>query len=192
MKSKVLLLVLFLVVVAAQLYVPASMILNRESVLEEGAVYKFKTAPIDPSDPFRGKYIWLNFEADIFTVSDKDAWESGETVYARIDRDEDGFARLADVTKTAPEEGDYITTTVSFVDNDNDLYLDYDFEVFYMEESKAYDAELLYREARRDSLRTTYALVHIKEGDVVVSDVLIDGKPIREIVIERQELQDDL
>jgi len=45
---------IFALVALAQLYVPAKMVWNQESILEEGTEYKFKTAPVDPNDPFRG------------------------------------------------------------------------------------------------------------------------------------------
>jgi hypothetical protein len=55
-----------------------------------------------------------------------------------------------------------------------------------MEESKAYEAELAYRDARRER-KSAYALVSIKDGDAVLKDVLIEGIPIREIAKERNE-----
>lgn len=60
-KKKILLLSFFLVAVV-QLYVPSKMIWDREEVLRTGTEYKFRTAPIDPTDPFRGKYITLRFD----------------------------------------------------------------------------------------------------------------------------------
>ena len=51
----------FILMVLAQLYVPASMIFQKERVITQGTAYKFRTAPIDPNDPFRGKYITLSF-----------------------------------------------------------------------------------------------------------------------------------
>jgi uncharacterized membrane-anchored protein len=53
---------LFALTCLAQWFVPAQMIYDQEQVLREGKTYHFKTAPIDPSDPFRGKYITLSFE----------------------------------------------------------------------------------------------------------------------------------
>ncbi|MBK6341440.1 MAG: GDYXXLXY domain-containing protein [Flavobacteriales bacterium] len=55
---------LFLGIALAQLAVPAWMIAGRERVLSQGEVFKFKTAPIDPRDPFRGEYVRLDFEAE--------------------------------------------------------------------------------------------------------------------------------
>ena len=53
---------IFLAVVLVQLVVPAKMIFDKEVILKTGTIYKFKTQPIDPSDPFRGKYVTLNYE----------------------------------------------------------------------------------------------------------------------------------
>jgi len=52
-----------------------------------------------------------------------------------------------------------------------------------MEESKAYDAELAYVKANRDSVvNNVYALVHVKDDNAVLKDVVIDGVPIQEYV----------
>ena len=58
--------VLFVLVALAQLYVPAKMIWDQEDVLKNGSEYKFKTDPVDPNDPFRGKYITLSFDNNTF------------------------------------------------------------------------------------------------------------------------------
>ncbi len=65
MNTKKLLLVAFILVALAQLYVPTKMILNRENVLANGTDFKFRTAPIDPNDPFRGKYVNLQYENNV-------------------------------------------------------------------------------------------------------------------------------
>ena len=62
------------------------------------------------------------------------------------------------------------------------ISIDYPFDTYYMEESKAYDAELTYQRSQLDSTQITFALVHIKNGKAVLKNVLIDGVPIREIV----------
>jgi hypothetical protein len=51
-----------------------------------------------------------------------------------------------------------------------------------MEESKAYDAELAYRESVIDTTQIAYGLVAVKDGDAVLKDVMIDGVSIGEIV----------
>jgi len=36
----------------------------------------------------------------------------------------------------------------------------------------------------------TYALVRIQKGEGIVEDVIIDGKPLRQVAMERQKLED--
>ena len=69
------------------------------------------------------------------------------------------------------------------------LAIDYPFDRYYMEESKAYDAELTYRKSQLDTSQIAYALVSIKDGEAVLKDVLINGVSIREIVIKERENQ---
>ncbi|HMB62545.1 MAG TPA: hypothetical protein VKN36_05700, partial [Eudoraea sp.] len=64
---------------------------------------------------------------------------------------------------------------------------DYPFDRFYMEESKANEAELTYRQSQRDTSKITYALVRIKNGEAVLKDVMIDGISIRELVKTKEE-----
>jgi uncharacterized membrane-anchored protein len=69
-------------VVIAQLYVPLQMMFNQEDIMKTGTEFKFQTAPIDPYDPFRGKYITLFFKEREITVQNNIKWSNGETVFA--------------------------------------------------------------------------------------------------------------
>ena len=190
MNSKKLLLTAFILVALVQLYVPAKMIWDKENVIETGIEYKFKAAPIDPSDPFRGKYITLNYDENTAIVSDGQDWVLGESIYVSLTTDNLGFAKIKSVSKTKPTDNEsFIKAKVRFSsgNSSNKLTIDYPFDRYYMEESKAYDAELIYRQSQQDTNQVTYALVSIKNGDAVLKDVLIDGTSIREIVKENQQ-----
>ena len=188
---------IFIVVMLAQLYVPAQMILGRESVISEGEVFKFITAPVDPSDPFRGKYIILNFEATEFSLTDENDFEIYQDVYVWLEKDENGYAQIANVTKEAPtDDVQYVKAIVQQLtpyENPEKLRVRYLFDRFYMEESKAYDAEVSYRESMENEGSHTYALVHIKDGQAVVTDVFIDELPILQYLKENasQEQEND-
>lgn len=67
------------------------------------------------------------------------------------------------------------------------LTIHYPFDRYYMEESKAYDAELTYIQSQQDTSKITYALVSIKNGDAVLKDVMISGTSIKEIVKSNQK-----
>ena len=190
-KMKILLSV-FILVALVQLFVPAKMILDREDILDMGKEYKFKTEPIDPNDPFRGKYITLRYEEDVIEIQNEKDWIRGEIIYVFLTTDNEGFAKIKSVSKENPTDNqDFLKTKVSHVTGNgfNKLTIDYPFDRYYMEESKAYDAELTYRESQLDTSQIAYALVSIKDGEAVLKDVLINGVSIREIVIKERENQ---
>ena len=103
--------------------------------------------------------------------------------------DENGFAKIKSVSKLEPaDKQDFLKAKVRFISYDGSkLTIDYPFDRFYMEESKAYDAELTYNRSRRDTNSVAYALVNIKNGESVLKDVMIDGISIREIVKQEEQ-----
>jgi uncharacterized membrane-anchored protein len=187
MNSKKIIILAFILVALVQIYVPAKIILDRAIVLSSGKEFKFKTAPIDPSDPFRGKYISLNFDENTIDIQNTGNWTRGETVFVVLETGNNGFAKIRSASKARPlHNQDFLKAKVNYVDGSK-LSIEYPFDRFYMEESKAYNAELTYRRVLPDTSQVAYALVNIKNGESVLKDVLINGISIREIV--KQELQ---
>ena len=190
MNNKKILLAAFILTVLAQLFVPAKMIWDREDVLKNGIEHKFKTAPIDPNDPFRGKYITLRYADNSIEVENEKGWQRDEIVYLSFETYDDGFSKIKSVSKEEPTGSqDYLKAKVwtAPYKNFKKLTIEYPFDRYYMEESKAYDAEVAYVETQRDTSKMTYALVNIKNGEAVLKDVLIDGIPIKEIVKANQK-----
>ena len=189
MNSKKIIFLAFIVVALVQIYVPARIILDRAIVLNSGKEFKFKTAPIDPSDPFRGKYINLNFNDNTIEIQNKENWARGETVFVLLTTDNNGFAKIRSVSKAKPSDTqDFLKAKVDHVIYDGSkLLIEYPFERFYMEESKAYDAELTYNRTLPDTSQVAYALVNIKNGESVLKDVMINGISIVEIVKQDQQ-----
>lgn len=94
------------------------------------------------------------------------------------------------MSRARPTDGaDFIEAQVWYVSESDPrrLMIDYPFDRYYMEESKAQEAEDTHRRAQRDTTRITYALVSVKNGDAVVKDILIDGISISEIVKANRE-----
>ena len=179
------LLIFFLAMCLSQWYVPGAMIVEREDILKNGRIFRFKTAPVDPSDPFRGKYITLDFEADVFKADEALKVERGDEVFVMVEEDSRGFARVKGVAQSLPEDAtDYLTAEVSYKADDR-IHLEYPFERFYLEESKASKAEQVYWEANRaDSAQTAYAVVRIRNGKATLQDVLLNDRSIADIVRE--------
>lgn len=171
-----------------QLFVPAKMIWDREVILNEGFEHKFRTAPIDPNDPFRGKYIVLRYAQNSVELEMDSEIESGSKVYVSFVKDDEGYSKIKSVSDEKPLDNENYLAAKANVYTTNDhkeLTIEYPFDRYYMEESKAYDAELLYQKTQRDSNLTTYALVKIKNGGAVLSDVMINEISIRELVKEK-------
>jgi uncharacterized membrane-anchored protein len=185
MNTKYLTFFLFGLLALVQLYVPANMILRREEVLASGKEFKFQSAPVDPSDPFHGKYITLQYKHNTFATTSRD-WQSGDQIYVHLGLDQAGFATIRQVSREKPlSAADYVKARVGYVTQEKQqstLFINYPFDRFYMEESKALPAERAYFESLQDSTQVTYALVHIKEGEAVLKEVLMGGVPIGEKV----------
>ncbi|WP_452231617.1 GDYXXLXY domain-containing protein [Lacinutrix sp. MEBiC02595] len=178
--------ILFVLVALIQLFVPAQMIFNQENTLEDGTAYKFKTQPIDPTDPFRGKYITLRYEIDSYPTKDS-IWERQQDVFVYLKTDSLGFAKIDQVSKTMLDtNSDYITAKVrSYSTYQDVLRIHLPFDRFYMKETKAKDAEIAHRNAQRDSLpNNTYALVFVKDGASVLDNVFINDIPISDYVVK--------
>lgn len=185
MSSSKILIPAFICVALLQLYVPGRMIWDREQVLIHGKEYLFKTAPIDPTDPFRGKYIQLNYEAATYPIAHKDDWTNGAAIYVTFSEDANGLAIIKTVSKEKPTDTPYfLKAHVDYVTYDDVLMITYPFERFYMEESKAYEAEQEYNLATQGDTTLTYAVVHILEGSAVLEDVRINNTSIQDWVVQ--------
>ena len=65
---KKMMMVLFAVMCLAQWIVPGKMVYDSENTIAEGTLYKFKTAPIDPSDPIAGEIHHLKLSGEFFSI----------------------------------------------------------------------------------------------------------------------------
>jgi uncharacterized membrane-anchored protein len=182
----------FALMVLAQWMVPVKMILDSEAVLTSGTGYKFRTEPIDPSDPFRGKYVTLRFNAERFETDTLYKYNEGQEVYALLGRDSAGYATIDSLYPDLPAKPDsnLLQTIIGYVWINNGrqmINLDFSFDRFYVEESKASDAEQVYWNAQRDSAQVAYAVVKIRDGQGIIENVMINDRPILEIVQEMNE-----
>jgi uncharacterized membrane-anchored protein len=169
---------LFVVVALIQLYFPGKMVFDSNKVMWLGTAFKFETRPVDPADPFRGRYVALNFTASQFNLDTnaQHSWKKNDPVFVLIGQDGNGYAEIKGLSHTAPtQDTPFIKARVSYV-WENELTIYYPFSKFFMEENKAPEAERIYRRANAG-----YALVHVYQGNAVLSDVFVKGKSLREL-----------
>src|SRR5436190_2956131 len=94
MKAKTYLPILFILMVLFQLYAPASIVLNQERIYFAGSAYKMQLAPIDPNDPFRGKYITLSFRENRINLPAHSQFEEGKTIYVVMKPGKNDFLEI--------------------------------------------------------------------------------------------------
>lgn len=178
---------LLVLLFSIQIFVPAQMIYQQEDALVTGTAYKFKTRPIDPSDPFRGKFVVLNYEIDSFETSEEGWSDYHGNVFVYLQTDAEGYAEVKTVSKTALNIlDDYVIAKSDYNYNGTIVNFDLPFNRFYMNEKKAYDAEISVRQAQIDTTKICYGLVYVKDGTAVLENVFIDNTPLQEYVEEYQ------
>jgi hypothetical protein len=162
---------------------------------------KFVVAPVDPADPFRGRYVSLRFAGAEFKTQEKLPFEEGQPIHALLEADAEGYAGVKALVAEPPKDGTpyvEIRRWWSGPDYRRDLEtkkseqcgwrysLTFPFNRYYMNEKAAPEAERLYREAQRTSrgpdsdgmTRDNYLVVRILNGKVVPVELYLAGKTV--------------
>jgi hypothetical protein len=197
--------VLLIVLSAAQLTAAAWSIVRYEVTLAAGRVYRVKTVPVDPADPFRGRYVAIR---PVLTLPNPVAPEvaslldqvgafrpntARKRAYAALGQDGDGFARVEQVVAEPPTSGDYLeiaevrrrTNGPPDPDRQPELVRDIvlPFDRYYMAEAAAPAAEQRYRETvGRDGDTRTWITIRVRNGVGVIEGLFIDGVRIEDAV----------
>jgi len=172
-------LLIFILVALAQLSVPAMMAWGRIQTLNRGRVWKFKTAPVDPEDAVRGRYVMLRFAAEDFTQPEK--FQTTDQVYAVLKETADGFAEI-DHLSTTPVSGDNVITVEPGGNWDDRQHIVIPFTKFWVTEKIAPEAEKAYRENSRRGKENAYVTVRVRSGDAALEQLYIDNQPLPEFL----------
>ena len=194
--------VLLVVLSAAQLTAAAWSIVRYEMTLATGTVYRVKVFPVDPADPFRGRYVAIQPVLTLPTPLPPDVAAllddvgvfrrnpARKTAFAVLGTDSEGFARADQVVPEPPRTGDYLEIagvrlrTIGAVEQGRQPEMVRDivlpFDRYYMAEAAAPAAEQRYREnVRRDNAWIT---VHVRNGVGVVEGLFVGGVRIEDAV----------
>jgi len=173
MKNRIIL-VLFIVSAAAQLFIAVSSLVFNERILSNGAVYRFRTEPVDPYDPFRGKYIELDVHRSIIT-DEAYRFDEGEKVYVLLKRDEDLFTSFSGISEDKPSSADYIKLEIDYISG-NEIEFKNPFDRYYIDEDYAEEAETAYWSESFDG--ETYIEVRVLSGHAVLEELFLGGMPV--------------
>ena len=135
----------FACVALLQLAAPLSMISRREMTLRNGRQYRFKTAPVDPYDAFRGRYVALGMRRAGVRVEDTTRFARGQRVFVLLGRDDGGFAVLDGIAQRRPRDRDYLSTRIRALSR-TEVSVALPFDRYYMNEKLSFRAD--YREMR--------------------------------------------
>jgi uncharacterized membrane-anchored protein len=188
-RNKKILIVLFVGLIISQIYIPASMIIKREIILTQGIQYKFRAAPVDPYDPFRGRYVYINIDnANEIKIPENETYLRNETVYAIFEKGADGFSRIGSIARIKPESDNYFKTRVLYNSGNRDgstyVAIDIPFNRYFMDESIAPEAERAYRENVRGIEGDAYVTVRLKGGEAVLERLYIKDMPVEQYIRE--------
>jgi hypothetical protein len=102
--------------------------------------------------------------------------------YAEIRTNSDGFAEISNLSTDKQNlSGDYIEVKIRSRQKDK-VTINLPYNRYYMEESIAKPSEDYVREIRRDSTVNVYGIINIKDGNGVLTEVMINGRPITDVV----------
>jgi uncharacterized membrane-anchored protein len=175
--------VVFILVAVVQLATTASAIVKRELALQYGEVYRFRTAPVDPLDVFRGRYVSLAFEerTAVLTLSEGEMVKRNQLLWVTIAVESDGSARLTSASMQRPDDTPVLRCrAANTMRSSGEVRLRLPFNRYYMEESKAPAAEAAYRRQTRQEESNAYVAVRVRDGFAVIEELYIDDMPIGE------------
>ncbi len=171
----------FIGLIILQIGVPVSMIAKRESTLRYGAAFKFKTAPVDPYDAFRGRYVALRVDINKVAKPDGVELKYGQKVFAQLAVDQNGIAQVSQITTQKPKEGSYLVATITYPSG-SEVGINLPIDRYYMEERAAPRAEQVYRDHSRREKQDAYVTVKVMDGFAVVDGLYIGDQRIEDAI----------
>jgi uncharacterized membrane-anchored protein len=197
----------------AQFGVLGAMIMRRECALKQGVACRFRTAPVDPYDAFRGKYVALDIEGAREGLLTETRFEHNQRVYVRIGADTNGLSVIEAVAVRPDTDALWIKARVTYSWEEYKEHpgvtntatasagkspverrvltgkyrtrLNLPFDRYYMDEKLAPAAESAYRDASQRKRRDAVVTVRVWRGLTVIEKLEVGGRPIQDVARER-------
>ena len=124
-KASTVFLVFAAVTFLVQWLVPFTMMTGQEVVLKRGQEIKIRCQPIDPYDPFRGRYVRVRLDLSLpENLQLPEGWDRQQRVFAILGTDVEGFAEVKSIQLDEPGQGLYVRGQKLNWGNTFDLGLD--------------------------------------------------------------------
>lgn len=173
--------ILLLVLCVVQLAVPGYMIYEQSQILSEGKVYKFQTQPIDPYDPFRGRYVTLTYTINAAPIPSDENLQRDEWAYALLAEDDSGYATFTKLVAKEPSANqDYIKLKIGWGSKERGYYVKIPFNRYYAPEDVAPKIERTVRRRQREE--DVYAEISVLGGKATLKDLYVEGMLIMDYI----------
>ncbi len=210
-KSVKLHLVGYLAVLVVILAYPIWTIWKFESRRIPSQEFLFQCAVYDPYDPMRGRYVQLSFDQEQITLSQAlpTDYRSHDFCYAVLETDRtDGYAKIVRLVISQDEvlSGEWAlklstdeiwTRAPDTLDKDDSNQHPYSlrlpFKRYFVNEriapkaDKLLNALVVSSSGKEPEARVALKVRVLATGDYAVEDLLVDGRPLREVVAEMKE-----
>ncbi|HPN85139.1 MAG TPA: GDYXXLXY domain-containing protein, partial [Victivallales bacterium] len=135
--------------VVVQISVLAYMAGYREFIILKGKTVFLRTMPVDPSDPFRGDYVSLEYEISVIGKKDLKSGfpaNKGEVFYTVLKEEENGLFSLEYCSKEKPSQGELFIKgryeyDWNFRGQSENFRLKYGIEKYFVQEDKGIEIE---------------------------------------------------
>lgn len=158
-----------------QLAVPLSMIVQKEIVHGQGTELRLRLQPVDPADPFRGRYLALRFaiEAGRYELPPG----GNEPLFARFRRDAQGFDQIEGFTRDPGQPGVLKVEPV----RGSRQHIRVPWNRYYVNEHRAPAIEDEVRRATRPGAESppVYATLRVAGGDAVITGLWIGERELK-------------
>lgn len=172
--------VIFIAFALLILSIPMYLMLNSERVLEDGYRHKIKLEAYDPFDPFRGKYLRINYDNNVSS----EKMEKGDNIYITLKKDSTGFSVFDQGTSTAPETDDYFKSKVLSSYGGNTRFKTDNISKYFINEDKAKKAEDIMFDYQRNHPDSIYVAIRVLDGEIRLEDIFIEETPLLEFIEE--------
>ncbi len=184
-------LAVFAVAVAAQWILPLAGIWQHERVIARGAVVRIECVAPDPYDPLRGRYLAVRPAESRLPKPEGMPERDAVPVWATLVAGADGLSRI-ETLSLEPVSGPTVIRLVATwphwegAPSPETVSVEWPFGRFYLNERLAPDADQLMAERFRSGEKPV-AQLRLLNGRAVLTDVLLDGESIRNVVRKRAE-----
>ncbi len=183
-------LAVFAVAVAAQWLLPLAGIWQYERVIARGTTVRLECVAPDPYDPLRGRYLAVRPAEGRVPKPEGMVGRDAVPVWATLEAGDDGLSRIKSLS-LEPVSGPTVIRLVAKwrlwegQTSPETVFVEWPFDRLYLNERLAPDADKLVTERFREGQDRPVAEVRLLDGRAVLTDVLVDGVSIREIVKQR-------